>query len=168
MTNNREEQQQAITIKRNMIIKTAKYRLSLLTSLYLLLILSSGSAIAEKEKVPEQIEGAKKVSSENLITLAETLPELIIIDARITKDRTHGYIEGSISLPNTKTDCSTLSKVVKTLNTPTVYYCNGPKCGRSVKSIHIALKCGYNNIYWYRGGFEDWKEQNYPFAISDQ
>lgn len=151
-----------------MIIKMAKHRLTLLTSLCLLLILSSGSAIAEKETVPEQIEGATKISAEELIALAETVPELIIIDARISKDRTHGYIEGSISLPNTKTDCATLSKTVKALNSPTVYYCNGPKCGRSAKSINIALKCGYHNIYWYRGGFEDWKDQNYPYAISDQ
>ena len=150
-----------------MLNKTGAYRLAILAPLWLLL-LTSNSVHAGNETVPDQIDGAKKISAEELITLAETLPDLIIIDARISKDRTHGYIEGSISLPNTKTDCTTLSKVVKQLNSPSVYYCNGPKCGRSVKSINIALKCGYNNIYWYRGGFEDWKGQNYPFAISDQ
>ena len=152
----------------NMILKTVKYKLRLLASLCLLLILSPSIATAEKMTVPDQIQGAKKISAEELITLAETMPDLTIIDSRIKNDRTHGYIESSISLPNTKTDCATLSKIVKALNSPTVYYCNGPKCGRSAKSINIALECGYNHIYWYRGGFEDWKEQNYPFAISDQ
>ncbi|MDH5735701.1 MAG: rhodanese-like domain-containing protein, partial [Gammaproteobacteria bacterium] len=118
---------------------------------------------AESEQTPEQIDGTTRINAEQLINLAETLADITIIDARIGKDRIHGYIEGSISLPNTKTDCESLSKVVKSANHPTVYYCNGPKCGRSVKSIKIAQTCGYNNIYWYRGGFEDWKEKDYPF-----
>lgn len=116
---------------------------------------------------PEQVEGAKKISAEQLISLAETLPDLIIIDARIKKDRSHGYLEGSISLTNTDTDCSSLTNVVGKIDRPTVYYCNGPKCGRSYASIQIAVKCGYNNLYWYRGGFEDWKSKDYPFVVSE-
>ena len=147
-----------------MNLKTDHYRLILATLLWPLVLLSH-AVYAEEELTPDQIAGTTKVSAEELINLAETLPDLIIIDARISKDRTHGYIEGSISLPNTKTDCNSLSQVIKNHNNPTVYYCNGPKCGRSVKSIEIALKCGYQNIYWYRGGFEDWKENDYPFLI---
>ena len=124
------------------------------------------SVNAERALTPDQIEGTTKVNAEELIALAESKSDLIIIDARVSKDRIHGYIEGSISLPNTKTDCDSLSKIVKDLTVPTVYYCNGPRCGRSVKSIKIALECGYSNIYWYRGGFEDWKEKNYPFLKS--
>ena len=152
-----------------MIRKSANTRLSLLITAFLslLLLFVSSSAHAAKEVVPKQLEGAKRINAEELISLAESIAELIIIDARISNDRTYGYIEDSISLPNTKTDCDSLSKNIKTLTSPTVYYCNGPKCGRSVKSIKIALKCGYSNIYWYRGGFEDWKELDYPFVMSD-
>ena len=136
--------------------------------LWVLALLVPLTTNAENDVTPENIEGATRVDAEQLINLAETLPDLVIIDARISKDRVHGYIEGSISLPNTKTDCDSLSKAIKSTRHPTVYYCNGPKCGRSVKSIEIALTCGYTNIYWYRGGFEDWKENDYPFLIENK
>ena len=123
---------------------------------------------AEKSVVPDTITGAVKVTAEEVISLAENTSDLVIIDSRITEDRIHGYIEGSISLPNTETTCATLAKHVKALNTPTLYYCNGPKCGRSVKAIQIALDCGYTKIFWYRGGFEDWKEKKYPFIMSEK
>lgn len=150
-----------------MNIKTKIYRKKRLLSPWFLVFFLSSSVNAEKALTPDQIEGATKVNAEELINLAESKSDLIIIDARVRKDRIHGYIEGSISLPNTKTDCDSLSENIKNLTVPTVYYCNGPKCGRSVESIKIALKCGYNNIYWYRGGFEDWKEKDYPFLKSN-
>ncbi|MBL4868208.1 MAG: rhodanese-like domain-containing protein [Pseudomonadales bacterium] len=43
-----------------------------------------------------------------------------------------------------------------------VYYCNGPKCGRSATAVKIALKCGYEKIFWFRGGFEEWKIKRFP------
>ncbi len=133
-----------------------------------LCLVVTSSAGAEEAATPLAIEGVTSVSAEELIQLAETKPDLIIIDARIEKDRVHGYIQGSVSLPNTTTDCNSLGRVLKSKNTPTVYYCNGPKCGRSAKSIYIAKECGYQNIYWYRGGFEDWENKGYPFVITDR
>jgi len=132
------------------------------------LISESTSALAnhengEKHVAPDNIPGVVKVDAEGLITLVERMPDLIMIDARIAKDREYGYIEGSRSLPNIDTNCETLAILIPKKTTPTVYYCNGPKCGRSVESIKIAKSCGYSNIYWYRGGFEDWKDKNYPF-----
>lgn len=134
----------------------------------LLLVLFSHSLRAEEETVPDKLAGAVNVTAEELISLAEITPDLVIIDSRKAADRVHGYIEGSISLPNTETTCATLARHLRSLNAPSLYYCNGPKCGRSVKAIRIALDCGYTNIYWYRGGFEDWKEKNYPFIMSEK
>jgi rhodanese-related sulfurtransferase len=146
-------------------IKLENHRLPSLLLTWLLMMLFSANANAEQKLTPDQIEGAVKINAEELIALAESKPDLVIIDARISDDRKQGYIEGSISLPNTKTDCDTLSKVIKTSKSPTSFYCNGTKCGRSVKSIKIALACGYKNIYWYRGGFEDWLENDLPYLV---
>ena len=151
-----------------MIIRIREFSLNLLPALFSLILLLPATSSAKGEIVPDQIEGATKISAEKLSDLAETLSDLIIVDARISNDRIYGFIEGSISLPNTKTDCNSLSKVVKSFKTPTIYYCNGPKCGRSLKSVKIALSCGYSKLYWYRGGFEDWKEKGYSFIMSDK
>ena len=113
--------------------------------------------------VPEQIPGAKRVDAEAVIDLANKLPKLVLIDSRIAGDRKMGYIESSISLPDAKTNCKSLTKIIPAKTTPVLFYCNGVKCGRSVVATRIALQCGYKNIYWFRGGFEEWRAKQFPF-----
>ncbi|OJW46107.1 MAG: hypothetical protein BGO60_01020 [Thiobacillus sp. 65-1059] len=116
-----------------------------------------------KIAVPDAIAGVTTLNAEGLIELAERLPGLVVIDSRMAVDRRQGYIQGSISLPDTQTACATLGDFIATLDTPTLFYCNGVKCGRSVIAIRIAQGCGYRRLYWFRGGFEEWKQKDYPF-----
>lgn len=118
----------------------------------------------EQIKSPEAIPGSTKIDAEGVIDLVNRINNLVMIDARISADRKQGYIEGSISLPDIQTDCASLAKVIPEKSSPVLFYCNGIKCGRSVKSVRVALQCGYNDIYWYRGGFEEWQEKGYPFV----
>jgi len=131
--------------------------------LFLLIARINLSYAAEKKDAPLLIPGTIKVSAEGVLDLAEKIPNLLIIDARIRSDRKQGYLEGSMSLPDVETNCASLAKLIPKKNSPVLFYCNGVKCGRSVKSSKIALKCGYNNIYWFRGGYVEWKAKNYPF-----
>lgn len=112
---------------------------------------------------PDNIPGTTKVDAEGLIDTIGRITNLVIIDSRIAMDRKQGYIEGSVSLPDTDTDCESLSVLIKAPDTPVLFYCNGPKCGRSVKAIHKAQDCGYTELYWFRGGFEEWTTKGYPF-----
>lgn len=128
-----------------------------------ILTCSSLVASAEAPKAPDAIEGTTRVDAEGLISLVEKIPNLTIVDSRIPGDRKQGFIEGSISLPDVETTCDSLGKVISAKNAPSLFYCNGVKCGRSVNAIGVALKCGYNNIYWFRGGFEEWLAKGYPY-----
>lgn len=112
---------------------------------------------------PDEIPGTTKVNAEDVLDLAEKIPQLVIVDARIRQDRLQGYIEGSISLPDVETNCSALASVIPRKTAPVLFYCNGPKCGRSVKSSLKAVDCGYTRVYWFRGGFEEWTSKNYPY-----
>lgn len=114
-------------------------------------------------ETPDDIKGTTKVDAEGLIKIAGEISDIIIIDSRISSDRRQGFIEGSISLPDSKTNCSSLKKILANKKSPAIFYCNGPKCGRSVVAVRIAIACGYTNTYWFRGGFEEWKEKKYPF-----
>jgi len=127
------------------------------------LALSSAGLVAEEIKSPEFIEGVEKISAEGVFKLIGEMDNLIIVDSRIKGDRVKGYLESSISLPDTKTSCKTLAKVIPKKNHPSLFYCNGIKCGRSAVAIEIAKKCGYKNIYWFRGGFEMWEKKGFPF-----
>ncbi|MDH5544846.1 MAG: rhodanese-like domain-containing protein [Gammaproteobacteria bacterium] len=125
-------------------------------------LLVSGTSFAEKKEVPPFIDGTTRVSAEDLIELVEGSPQLVILDARKKSDFQKGFIEGAISLPNTETTKDSLAKHVKSKTTPIVFYCNGVKCGRSVKSAKVALAAGYKKVYWFRGGMEEWEAKGLP------
>lgn len=127
----------------------------------LLCLLLSQTVFSEEYKSPETIQGTTKIDAEELIELARENENLIIIDSRIHSDRNQGYIADSISLPDTETDCPSLLTIIENKDSPAVFYCNGPKCRRSDNAVAIALECGYSNIYWFRGGFEEWKNKKY-------
>lgn len=118
---------------------------------------------ARAARAPELIEGVRQVNAEGLIELAVNRPGLVVIDARMQGDRRHGYIEGSVSLPDIDTDCGTLAATVRTLETPTVFYCNGVSCMRSARAVTRARECGYRELFWFRGGFEEWITKGYPY-----
>jgi rhodanese-related sulfurtransferase len=45
---------------------------------------------------------------------------------------------------------------------PAVIYCNGISCMGSSIATQKAIKWGWTNIFYYREGIKDWKQQNYP------
>ena len=132
--------------------------------LFSALWLGCGNTRAAEVVSPETIPGTTRVDAEGVISIVEKVSDLVIIDARITVDRKQGFIEGSRSLPDIDTSCNSLERVIPGKARPVLFYCNGVKCGRSVKSINIAQGCGYQKIYWFRGGFEEWKAKGYPFV----
>jgi rhodanese-related sulfurtransferase len=137
--------------------------LSLLLATLMIACLSRPVTSSEPEiRSPDSIEGVAKVDAEGLINLLGEMPDLQIIDSRLTANRTFGYIEGSISLSDSDTSCESLQKVVPEKSLPVLFYCNGPKCGRSAVAAKIALDCGYKQLYWFRGGIEEWREKKLP------
>ncbi len=136
-------------------------KVSFKTVFLLTLLLVFRLSFAEHYISPESIEGSTTINAESLIQLAQEHDNLAIIDSRIRADRHQGHIANSISLPDTDTDCTSLFRIIYRKNTPTVFYCNGPKCQRSDHAIKIAQECGYTNIYWFRGGFEEWINKQY-------
>ncbi len=141
----------------NQLSLKASFKTFFLLTLLLLFRLS----FADHYLSPESIEGSTTIDAESLIQFAQEHDDLVIIDSRIRSDRRQGYIASSISLPDTDTDCTSLFRLIDRKNTATVFYCNGPKCQRSDHAIRIALECGYTNIYWFRGGFEEWISKQY-------
>lgn len=138
------------------------------------MVLAMGSAMAThhlssaQDISPQDVAGTVKVSAEEVFSLFEATPGLVIVDSRLadgpSSGRAQGFIEGSVSLPDTRTDCASLARVIPKKDTPALFYCNGPKCGRSAKAIEVARRCGYRRLYWFRGGFEEWMEKGYPYV----
>ncbi|MBX2809329.1 MAG: rhodanese-like domain-containing protein [Cellvibrionaceae bacterium] len=142
-----------------------KFALStFIASLFTLLL--SFQAYAEGKESPQAIEGTTRVSAEDIFDLFDEYDDLVIIDSRKPADREPGYIEGSLSLPDFDTTPATLAANIATKSTPVVFYCNGPKCGRSVKASKMAVAEGYENVFWFRGGWQEWSDKGLP-AVKD-
>lgn len=138
--------------------KRVLYRLMFL---FPLLVASVAAGEAEDTRPPS---GVTVVDAPGVAELAARIPSLVVVDSRITADRRQGYIEDSVSLPNTDTNCITLARVIPSRQHPALFYCNGVRCGRSLDAIKKARGCGYHRLYWFRGGFEEWIASGYPFV----
>ena len=121
--------------------------------------------VAVHADTPEQIPGTTRVGAEALIDLVGNDPDVVIIDARSAEDRTGGYIEGSLSLPDTDATPQSLAAAVPGKMTPMIVYCNGVKCGRSVVVAKLAVAEGYAKVYWFRGGWDEWVAKGMPVAF---
>lgn len=108
---------------------------------------------------------AVTIDSENLIELYQSVPNLKIIDARHREDYTQGYIETAFNLPLARTNCESLAKLAGNRDQAMVFYCNGNAADASIAAIQIASSCGYSRLFWFRGGFIEWEDKDYPYLI---
>jgi len=95
------------------------------------------------------------------------------VDVRIEREYQEKHIKGAISLPygekskkevgfDAALDTFRLTDAVKDRNAPLIFACNGEECWKSYKASVWAQKEGYKNVYWFRGGFPEWKGKNLP------
>ena len=110
-------------------------------------MLAGLSAAAGEYLSPDTIEGATTIDAEQLIAQVVEHPDTVLVDSRVGTDRADGYIEGSLYLVDSKTDCDSLARLIGTRTTPVIFYCNGVHCDRSGRAVGIAVACGYRNVY---------------------
>ncbi|MDC9727850.1 MAG: rhodanese-like domain-containing protein [Methyloprofundus sp.] len=125
----------------------------------LLFILSTQLSFA-KSPAPLKVEGAVTVSTVQAKALINQ--GVTFIDVRRDVDFTKEHIRWSIHL-DLKQDFteSALLDIVRK-NQPVVFYCNGELCQRSAIASEKAVQWGWKKVFYYRGGFPDWKKAGLP------
>ena len=114
---------------------------------------------------PMEIKGAKTVNADAVIELIQKTNNLVIIDNRSLADYEAGHIEGSTRLIDTDiTSEAAIAQHVKSKDTPVLFYCNGLKCGRAANAVVKATEWGYQNVYYYALGLEEWKQRELPLV----
>lgn len=112
---------------------------------------------------PLAINGAVTVNADGVIALVQTSADLIIVDNRTRSDFDIGHIEGAISLVDSEINEETmLSRIVKSKDTPVLFYCNGVKCGRAANATMKAVSWGYSRVYYYALGLAEWNQRGLP------
>ena len=126
-------------------------------------LLSLGMA-ALAEDAPMEIPGAKTVNARQIFELVNMTPNIVILDNRKEEDFTSGHVEGAVRLIDTDVNAESLAMHVKGKDTPVLFYCNGVKCGRAAKAAEKAVQLGYNRVYYYALGMDEWNAQRLPLV----
>lgn len=122
------------------------------------IILNAG----EKPYAPESMPGATIVSAEEVIAMILDDQELVVVDSRKKTEYIKGHIEGAINILNTELDLAMLEFIVPEKSSALLFYCNGVRCLRSSDSIAKAVDWGYSNVFWFRGGWQEWTDKRLP------
>ncbi|MDH5612676.1 MAG: rhodanese-like domain-containing protein [Gammaproteobacteria bacterium] len=132
----------------------------------LCLMLSSKLLADEKPFVPESIPGAIAVSAEEVIELILLNPDLVVIDSRKKTEYSKGHIEGAVNILNTVMRQEDMEMIAPDKTKAILFYCNGTRCLRSADAVSKSLEWGYKNIFWFRGGWNEWMDKHLP-VITD-
>lgn len=122
-----------------------------------ILVIGAGVAIAANEKFAPQ-----KIDIEGLKALRESGEVFALIDSRGGKYFDGEVIEGAKHLPVDEQTEEKLSEIVPDKSTKVVFYCSNVKCPASELGGFKAKASGYDNVYKYPGGFEEWKKMGLP------
>jgi len=116
---------------------------------------------------PTSLPGAKIISAaEAQALIAKGTP---VYDVRVKEEYETAHVPGAISVPYNEgsakevgfdpaDDQFALNRLPKDKNAPFMMYCDGTICWKSYKSATMAIQAGWKNVYWFRGGFPEWKE----------
>lgn len=120
---------------------------------------------------PTSLPGAKIISAaEAKALVAKGVP---VYDVRVEEEYQTAHVPGAISVPYKEgsakevgfdqgDDQFALNKLPKDKNASLIMYCDGTICWKSYKSATMAIQAGWKNVYWFRGGFPEWKEAGLP------
>jgi PQQ-dependent catabolism-associated CXXCW motif protein len=123
-------------------------------------------------RTPLELPGAKRINTQELLQIAS---KSLLIDV-LNDSGQHITIPGAVHVPgggnygNGRFDDRlqrNLSNVLATLTNrnaehPIVFFCVGAECWESYNAALRAMRMGYNNVLWYRGGIASWKAANQP------
>lgn len=99
------------------------------------------------------------VTYNQLIKLLNS-PNLILIDARASEDFQKEHIGNAINIFAYENDLNkyfeSLTKVPFDKNKIIIVYCEGGTCDASHKVASDLIRLGYQNVFVYAGGWEEW------------
>ncbi|MBU1639133.1 MAG: rhodanese-like domain-containing protein [Proteobacteria bacterium] len=126
---------------------------TLLATLFSLAMLFLSTATAWAGDIPH-------ISTADLKAKMDAGEHLVLADALSPIEHDELSIKGSVNIPaamvegnqNLPTDKGTLL----------IFYCKGPKCGKSLIAAQKAVALGYTNVMIYNEGLPAWAQNKFP------
>ncbi|MDO8493886.1 MAG: rhodanese-like domain-containing protein [Deltaproteobacteria bacterium] len=105
----------------------------------------------------------RHINADELKTLLQQKKNLALIDVLPETDFKKGHIPGSKNLPVSRGDFETkIQKEFGNKAQPVVVYCASKTCPAAPTAAQKLEKLGYQNVYDFDGGMEEWKQKGNP------
>lgn len=133
-------------------------------------------AINYHAPTPDELPGARVVKTAQLQALLEREMKPMLID--VLSGPVHRTLPGSIWLHNgglgdysaeeDKRFQTALARITgHDRNRTLVFFCSGVRCWLSYNAALRAVRAGYADVLWYRGGIDAWRAAELPTATAD-
>lgn len=131
----------------------------------------SSSTLSLASETPASLKGAEIVTAAKAKSLMDGGAKMV--DTRVANEYAEGHIKGAINVPykeksakaadfDASADSFDVSKLPADKNAAIITQCNGAECWKSYKGAVAAMKAGYKKVYWFRGGYPEWKASGLP------
>ena len=91
----------------------------------------------------------------------------IFIDTRSIEDYRKGHISRAVSIPMESLDFTKEILPGLSRNEKIITYCDGEDCFQSIDLAVILAEIGFNDVYFFFGGWSEWQNAGYPTSIGD-
>jgi rhodanese-related sulfurtransferase len=137
------------------------------------LIMSVSYSIVDAKKrieTPTVLDGGRIITAEETKTLMEN-KSAFFFDMRKAINFGKSHIPTAVSTPyswhnkdevTVRTGEFDMSRLPADKNATIVFYSDGPTGWKSYKASQDAIKAGYKNVLYFRGGFSTWDSKGYP------
>lgn len=126
---------------------------------------------------PRQLPGAKVVDAPAVAELMRS--GAIYVDTRTEAEFRAGHVPQARLVPyveksakdtdyDARLDAFDLARLPQDKAAPIIFACNGAECWKSYKASHAAVKAGYKQVHWFRGGFPEWRKASRQVASATQ
>lgn len=125
---------------------------------------------------PDELPGARVLRTAELQVLLQREPKPMLLDvlsgpAHRTLPRSiwlHNGGLGDYSAEENKRFLDTIARIAgHDKQRPLVFFCSGIRCWLSYNAALRALRGGYANVFWYRGGIDAWRAADLPTVTAD-
>ncbi len=122
---------------------------------------------------PTTVPGAITITTTQLQAMLSARERPLLVDV-LASSPDHPTIPGSVWMPMVGTPGSFNDQIQRNFNEslgqlvqrkrnhPIVFFCLGVECWLSYNAALRALRLGYRNVYWYRGGMTAWEDAGLP------
>jgi PQQ-dependent catabolism-associated CXXCW motif protein len=123
---------------------------------------------------PTQIPGGQAITTKGLLPLLQQQGVALVFDVLGAGQTLPNAIPLAWAAQPGSFDDDTQKQLAQALkqatqgrsDTPLVFYCGGPQCWMSYNAALRAIRLGYRNVLWYRGGMEAWQRAGQQFEMA--